>query len=218
MGLGYARREEPVGVNVEFYTGIDSASTSDHAAADAAASTCRAAVLIADDVADTGKTRVVRDFAPTRSPRPDRGDLREAVDGVSRLRLAHTEAWIDFPGRRRPLSSVGRCRDRPRRRARPRPRAAGVVREGESWAAAARRTCASMHAEPEPVDLSGRGQAVRGRPRQPDRDPGDDPRRPARRGRAGGPDRGTSALVDAGRAEPTADAIEAQVRPRASTG
>ena len=31
----------------------------------------------------------------------------------------------------------------------------GVVRDGESWAAAARRTCASMHAEPEPVDLSG---------------------------------------------------------------
>ncbi len=31
----------------------------------------------------------------------------------------------------------------------------GVVHEGESWAAAARRTCASMHAEPEPVDLSG---------------------------------------------------------------
>ncbi len=31
----------------------------------------------------------------------------------------------------------------------------GVVREGESWAAAARRTCASMHTEPEPLDLSG---------------------------------------------------------------
>jgi aminoglycoside 6'-N-acetyltransferase len=31
----------------------------------------------------------------------------------------------------------------------------GVAREGESWAAAARRICASMHAEPEPVDLSG---------------------------------------------------------------
>jgi aminoglycoside 6'-N-acetyltransferase len=31
----------------------------------------------------------------------------------------------------------------------------GVVRDGESWAAAARRTCASMHTEPEPVDLSG---------------------------------------------------------------
>jgi aminoglycoside 6'-N-acetyltransferase len=31
----------------------------------------------------------------------------------------------------------------------------GVVRDGESWAEAARRTCASMHAEPEPVDLSG---------------------------------------------------------------
>jgi aminoglycoside 6'-N-acetyltransferase len=31
----------------------------------------------------------------------------------------------------------------------------GAVRDGESWAAAARRTCASMHAEPEPVDLSG---------------------------------------------------------------
>jgi aminoglycoside 6'-N-acetyltransferase len=31
----------------------------------------------------------------------------------------------------------------------------GVVHEGESWAAAARRTCASLHAEPEPVDLSG---------------------------------------------------------------
>src|SRR3954454_10646031 len=31
----------------------------------------------------------------------------------------------------------------------------GAVREGESWAAAARRTCASMHTEPEPLDLSG---------------------------------------------------------------
>ena len=31
----------------------------------------------------------------------------------------------------------------------------GVVHEGESWAAAARRTCASMHAEPAPSDLSG---------------------------------------------------------------
>ena len=30
----------------------------------------------------------------------------------------------------------------------------GVVRDGESWAAAARRTCASMHTEPEPLDLS----------------------------------------------------------------
>jgi aminoglycoside 6'-N-acetyltransferase len=30
----------------------------------------------------------------------------------------------------------------------------GVARDGESWAAAARRTCASLHAEPEPVDLS----------------------------------------------------------------
>jgi aminoglycoside 6'-N-acetyltransferase len=32
---------------------------------------------------------------------------------------------------------------------------AGVVHAGESWAAAARRTCASMSAEPEPLDLSG---------------------------------------------------------------
>jgi aminoglycoside 6'-N-acetyltransferase len=31
----------------------------------------------------------------------------------------------------------------------------GVVRPGEAWAAAARRTCASMHAEPAPHDLSG---------------------------------------------------------------
>jgi len=31
----------------------------------------------------------------------------------------------------------------------------GVVRPGESWAAAARRTVASFHAEPMPVDLSG---------------------------------------------------------------
>lgn len=31
----------------------------------------------------------------------------------------------------------------------------GVVRPGESWAAAARRTCASHHAEPIPLDLSG---------------------------------------------------------------
>ena len=32
---------------------------------------------------------------------------------------------------------------------------AGVVHEGESWAAAARRTVASLHLVPEPVDLSG---------------------------------------------------------------
>jgi aminoglycoside 6'-N-acetyltransferase len=32
---------------------------------------------------------------------------------------------------------------------------AGVVHEGESWAAAARRTVASLHAEPVPADLSG---------------------------------------------------------------
>lgn len=32
---------------------------------------------------------------------------------------------------------------------------AGVVHEGESWAAAARRTVASLHADPVPVDLSG---------------------------------------------------------------
>lgn len=31
----------------------------------------------------------------------------------------------------------------------------GIVRDGESWAAAARRTCGSAHAEPVPVDLSG---------------------------------------------------------------
>ena len=31
----------------------------------------------------------------------------------------------------------------------------GVVRTGESWAAAARRTCASHHADPVPLDLSG---------------------------------------------------------------
>lgn len=32
---------------------------------------------------------------------------------------------------------------------------AGIVRAGESWAQAARRTAASVHAEPVPVDLSG---------------------------------------------------------------
>ena len=31
----------------------------------------------------------------------------------------------------------------------------GVVRQGESWLAAARRTCASFHVEPAPLDLSG---------------------------------------------------------------
>lgn len=31
----------------------------------------------------------------------------------------------------------------------------GVVRSGESWLAAARRTCASFHVEPTPLDLSG---------------------------------------------------------------
>lgn len=31
----------------------------------------------------------------------------------------------------------------------------GIVRPGESWAAAARRTCASMTGEPVPIDLSG---------------------------------------------------------------
>ena len=31
----------------------------------------------------------------------------------------------------------------------------GIVRPGESWAAAARRTCASLHSTPVPIDLSG---------------------------------------------------------------
>ena len=31
----------------------------------------------------------------------------------------------------------------------------GIVREGESWLAAARRTCASRHVDPTPLDLSG---------------------------------------------------------------
>ena len=31
----------------------------------------------------------------------------------------------------------------------------GIIRQGESWAAAARRTCASMTGEPVPLDLSG---------------------------------------------------------------
>ena len=32
---------------------------------------------------------------------------------------------------------------------------AGVIRDGEAWAAAARRTVASLHVEPVPLDLSG---------------------------------------------------------------
>lgn len=46
-----------------------------------------------------------------------------------------------------PVHLVVRDRDREWR---------GVVRPGESWAAAARRTCGTAHGEPEPVDLSGK--------------------------------------------------------------
>ena len=103
MGLGYALDVKNLSaVNVEFYTGIDQRldvpimlpPTPD------AVDLSGLRVLIADDVADTGRTlEIVRDFC---------------ADHVAEARIAviyekpwttvhpeyvwrHTEAWIDFP-------------------------------------------------------------------------------------------------------------------------
>ena len=89
MGLGYALDVKNLSaVNVEFYTGVDERLDvpimlpPTPAAVDLAG----LKVLIADDVADTGKTlEIVRDVL--RRPRrrgADGGDLREAVDRGAR--------------------------------------------------------------------------------------------------------------------------------------
>ena len=103
MGLGYALDVKNLSaVNVEFYTGVDERLDvpimlpPTPAAVDLAG----LKVLIADDVADTGKTlELVREFVRRPGRRgPDRRDLREAVDGgPARLRLAAHRAVDRLP-------------------------------------------------------------------------------------------------------------------------
>ena len=103
MGLGYALDVKNLcAVNVEFYTGVDQRLDvpimlpPTPAAIDLAG----LKVLIADDVADTGKTlEVVRRLRRRPCRRGAHGgDLREAVDGdQARVRLAAHRALDRLP-------------------------------------------------------------------------------------------------------------------------
>ena len=181
MGLGYALDVKNLSaVNVEFYTGVDERLD--------VRSCCRRRrtrvdlaglrVLIADDVADTGKTlEIVRDFC---------------ADHVAEARVAviYEKPWTwsapttSGGAPRRGSTSPGRQRRRWYDAAGPAPRRrddrhhgwscttaamtwAGSCATGESWAAAARRT-AREHARRAGARRPVRGgQAVPGRPRQP---------------------------------------------------
>jgi hypoxanthine phosphoribosyltransferase len=103
MGLGYALDVKNLSaVNVEFYTGIDQRLDvpimlpPTPAAVDLAG----LKILIADDVADTGKTlEVVRDFVADQVAEARTAVIYEKPWTVIRPEYVwrRTEAWIDFP-------------------------------------------------------------------------------------------------------------------------
>ena len=103
MGLGYALAVKNLSViNVEFYTGVDQRLDvpimlpPTPAAVDLAG----LKILIADDVADTGKTlEVVRDFVADQVAEARSAVIYEKPWTVIRPEYVwrHTEAWIDFP-------------------------------------------------------------------------------------------------------------------------
>lgn len=103
MGLGYALDVKNLSaVNVEFYTGIDERLDvpimlpPTPAAVDLAG----LKVLIADDVADTGRTlEIVRDFCADHVAEARVAVIYEKPWTVVRPDYVwrHTEAWIDFP-------------------------------------------------------------------------------------------------------------------------
>jgi hypoxanthine phosphoribosyltransferase len=103
MGLGYALDVKNLStVNVEFYTGIDERlelpimlpPTPD------VVDLAGLRILIADDVADTGKTlEVVRDFCADHVAEARVAVIYEKPRSVFRPEYVwrRTEAWIDFP-------------------------------------------------------------------------------------------------------------------------
>ncbi|WP_341926198.1 phosphoribosyltransferase family protein [Nocardioides psychrotolerans] len=103
MGLGYALGVKNLSaVNVEFYTGVDTRLDVPIMLppTPAAVDLSGLKVLIADDVADTGKTlEIVRDFCADHV-----AEAREAVIYEKPWTVVHpayvwrrTERWIDFP-------------------------------------------------------------------------------------------------------------------------
>jgi uncharacterized protein len=103
MGLGYALDVKNLSaVNVEFYTGIDERLDvpimlpPTPAAVDLAG----LKVLVADDVADTGKTlEIVRDFCADHVAEARTAVIYEKPWTVVKPEYAwrRTERWIDFP-------------------------------------------------------------------------------------------------------------------------
>ena len=103
MGLGYALDVKNLSaVNVEFYTGVDQRLDvpimlpPTPAAVDLAG----LKVLIADDVADTGRTlEIVRDFCADHVAEARTAVIYEKPWTVVRPEYVwrRTEAWIDFP-------------------------------------------------------------------------------------------------------------------------
>ncbi len=103
MGLGYALDVKNLSaINVEFYTGVDERlelpvvlpPTPD------AVDLAGLKVLIADDVADTGRTlEIVRDFCADHVAEARIAVIYEKPWTVVRPDYVwrHTEAWIDFP-------------------------------------------------------------------------------------------------------------------------
>src|SRR3954447_6611599 len=103
MGLGYALDVKNLSaVNVEFYTGVNERLDvpimlpPTPAAVDLAG----LRILIADDVADTGRTlEVVRDFVADQVAEARTAVIYEKPWTVIRPEYVwrHTDAWIDFP-------------------------------------------------------------------------------------------------------------------------
>lgn len=103
MGLGYALDVKNLSaINVEFYTGVDERLDvpimlpPTPAAVDLAG----LRILIADDVADTGKTlEIVRDFCADHVAEARIAVIYEKPWTVVRPHYVwrRTEAWIDFP-------------------------------------------------------------------------------------------------------------------------
>jgi len=103
MGLGYALDVKNLSaVNVEFYTGVDQRLDVPIMLppTPAAVDLTGLKVLIADDVADTGKTlEVVRDFCADPVAEARVAVIYEKPRSVFRPEYVwrRTEAWIDFP-------------------------------------------------------------------------------------------------------------------------
>lgn len=103
MGLGYALEVKNLSaVNVEFYTGINERLDVPMMLppTPAAVDLAGMKVLIADDVADTGKTlEVVRDFFADHVAQARTAVIYEKPWTVIRPEYVwrRTEAWIDFP-------------------------------------------------------------------------------------------------------------------------